>query len=65
MISYTDKLTAVQGWVYSKRLWLESFSGPKSKFPRSIIEEKQRDLTMLEAIASDYERAVSKERNAA
>lgn len=65
MISYADKLTSVRGWIYSKRTWLESFSGPKSKFPRSIIEEKQRDLLMLEAIASDYEKAVSKERNAA
>ncbi len=63
--TYREKLDAVKGWIYGRKTWLESFGGPKSKFPHSVIEQKQRDLAVMQEIAADYERAVAKERNAA
>ena len=60
-ITYSEKLDAVRGWIYSRRTWLADFGTAKSKFPAHIIEQKHRDLAVMQAIAADYERAIKKE----
>ena len=60
-ITYREKLDAVRGWIYGRKTWLDGFGGPKSKFPQTLIEQKRRDLEIMQAIAADYERAVQKE----
>lgn len=51
--------------IYGKHVWLENFSGGRSKRPDHDIERVARELNVLNQAASDYRRAAERDRGAA
>ena len=58
--THAEKRDFVNGLIWSKREWLGSHGGTKSKWPEHEIHRKQDELKYLEAIADDYRRAVER-----
>jgi hypothetical protein len=58
--THAEKHDFVQGLIWSKREWLKSHGGPKSRWPEHEIQRKQDALKHLEAIADDYRKAVER-----
>jgi len=52
----------IKGEIRSKQTWLSEFGSGKKKWPDSIIDQKQKALSMLEYMARAYERKFEKEK---
>lgn len=59
-LTNSEKRDFVNGLIWSKRDWLKTHGGAKSKWPEHEIHRKQEELKYLEDIADDYRRAVER-----
>lgn len=59
--TYAEKLLACQKMAWSKRTWIEQFSGGRAKRPDHEINEQRDLLAKLEDMQADYERAARRD----
>ena len=59
-MTHQEKHDFIAGLIWSKREWLTTHGGAKSKWPEHEIQRRQDELKKLESIADDYRRAAER-----
>ena len=59
-ISHSEMAEEIGKLVWSKRTWLDTFSGGSNRRPEHEVETRTRELAVLEQAEADYRRAAER-----
>ncbi len=60
MFTFQEKLAGIEKIRNERLWWLGDFSSGKNKRPDHELENRRRDVSILEAIAQDYRNAIAR-----